>query len=289
MNASVPIVQQAGPTLKHSILAQIRQNGSSLLENAHLPTQGIDWNVETEYALPVYSDVSFLKVQGNASYHVPLWGGLALHGLIKGGYLHDLSTMENRRQKTTTTMLTPIRTKPLQPPTVSDRFYLGGPMNFRGFLPAGIGPRAKKQQQQHQPRDRPTATDAMGGDFYYTATAMASIPIGGGGSNNTSSGGSSENDPTEAPFLDNFPLRAFVFGTVGTCVGSLRSAAAGGDLFSIYTAQTLWQASRASVGVGLATNVLGNNRLELTYAIPIRYGPMDHRRNFQVGMALHVE
>merc|ERR1712238_316264 len=28
-------------------------------------------------------------------------------------------------------------------PTISDRFFVGGPMQLRGFLPAGIGPRTK--------------------------------------------------------------------------------------------------------------------------------------------------
>mmetsp|Transcript_4721 Transcript_4721/g.10066 ORF Transcript_4721/g.10066 Transcript_4721/m.10066 type:complete len:286 (-) Transcript_4721:19-876(-) len=270
LNASVPIVKQAGPSLKHSVTAQIRQNGTHL-DHAQLPTQGTDWNLESEWALPVYSDVSFWKFQGNWACHVAptILGGLAWHGLFKGGYLHAFSAAQR--------------------PTVSDRFYVGGPLNFRGFLPAGIGPRATKGGGGASSSSHHT-TDALGGDFFYTATLMASLPLGSGSTEDASTPPpTGQEEPTLSDILSSIPLRAFAFGTVGTCVGNLAHVAQqnGGDVVS--TATAVWQSSRASVGVGIATNVLGNNRLEFTYAVPLRYGPLDHRRNVQIGMSLHLD
>lgn len=48
---------------------------------------------------------------------------------------------------------------------IGDRFFLGG-NNFRGFGPAGIGPRDK------------TSGDALGGNIFYVGTAEVRFPIG---------------------------------------------------------------------------------------------------------------
>jgi outer membrane protein assembly factor BamA len=48
------------------------------------------------------------------------------------------------------------------------------------------------------------------------------------------------------------------------------------------------RSTRASAGVGVSTSALGPVRLELTYAVPLRYGPRDVRRAFQFGMGLNV-
>jgi outer membrane protein assembly factor BamA len=47
--------------------------------------------------------------------------------------------------------------------------------------------------------------------------------------------------------------------------------------------QAVLQSTRASVGVGIASSVMGP-RVEATYAWPLRYGPRDARRHFQFGM-----
>ena len=232
LHISTPLVLAAAatPQLKHAIQVEFRQNGVEL-DNAQLPTRGGDFHLQAEYALPVWSDVTFTKVQARYALHKAVDPNLSLHGIVSLGCLwgpqHGLS----------------------------DRFYVGGPLNFRGFLPAGVGPRASK-----------APSTALGGDFYYTATAMASLPL-------NDDEGSEIGEESPLP-----PLRAFCFATVGTCVGQIQKTPLSAILPS----------SRASVGLGIATNVLGS-RLEFTYSVPLRYGPMDHRRTVQLGMAVHLD
>jgi len=58
-----------------------------------------------------------------------------------------------------------------RPARISDRFFLGGPMNVRGFNHKGIGPRAS-------PLDGGVAQgDALGGDVSYNGTASLGFPL----------------------------------------------------------------------------------------------------------------
>lgn len=57
-----------------------------------------------------------------------------------------------------------------RPARVSDRFFLGGPMNLRGFNYKGIGPRAP-------PSDGGVAWgDALGGELSYNGSASVGFP-----------------------------------------------------------------------------------------------------------------
>jgi outer membrane protein assembly factor BamA len=71
-------------------------------------------------------DVGFVKMQGGASLNVPLPGTWALHGAFQMGILRSMAFGGL-----------------CGPACISDRFFVGGPMQMRGFVPAGIGPRAK--------------------------------------------------------------------------------------------------------------------------------------------------
>jgi outer membrane protein assembly factor BamA len=236
--ASPEIVSQARPTVKHSIVWDWK-SPTELVDHPLQPTYGLQAQVQTEVALPP-GDVGFWKQTAAVSIHQPILidattnlTTLGLHAATSMGYLHNLSFGGLTR-----------------PATVSDRFYVGGPLQLRGFSPAGIGPRAFKAKQHSS--DGPG--DALGGDFFYTATLMASYA----------------NASMASPAYN---ARVFGFCTVGTCVGSLQCSSP-------------WQvlaSSRASVGVGLSTLMLGP-RLEMTYAWPIRSGPRDVTRRFQFGM-----
>ena len=58
-----------------------------------------------------------------------------------------------------------------RPARISDRFFLGGPMNVRGFNHKGIGPRAS-------PLDGGVVQgDALGGDVSYRGTASMGFPV----------------------------------------------------------------------------------------------------------------
>jgi hypothetical protein len=139
--------------------------------------------------------------------------------------------------------------------TVSDRFHIGGPLQIPGFLPAGIGPRDSRggSGQSLTP-----GGDSVGGDLYYRTTLMASLPA------------------FTSVFAD---ARAFGFLAAGTCV---RQANLKDPLVDVLAS------TRASVGVGLATTALAGSRLEVTYAWPLRYAPVDARRNFQFGIGLSL-
>lgn len=124
MDASPEIVSQAGPSVKHSLSYEYRTNGR-LCDDWLNPTYGMDVHSKVEVAGPP-GDVGFVKWQGGASLNVPLPASWAFHGALQTGVLRSL----------------PFGGL-CGPPCVSDRFFLGGPMHFRGFVPAGIGPRAK--------------------------------------------------------------------------------------------------------------------------------------------------
>lgn len=124
MDASPEIVAQAGPSLKHSLSYEYRTNGA-FCDDWLNPTYGMDVHGKVEVAGPP-GDVGFCKVQGGASLNVPLPASWAFHSSFQTGVLQSLSFGGL-----------------CGPANVSDRFFLGGPMQFRGFVPAGVGPRAK--------------------------------------------------------------------------------------------------------------------------------------------------
>ncbi|KAL7572146.1 hypothetical protein ACA910_005505 [Epithemia clementina (nom. ined.)] len=307
------ILQQAGPHFKQSVVAQLSQT--------HSPTTTTcphwNWNIATEVALPDWllllghADASFVKTQLQAAWHCPIYPEhfrnntqkeeeleledpradrippststpiVTFHSLFQMGYLHHLqpssSSSSSQQQRSGSCS--------------SDRLFLGGPLPFRGFLPSGIGPRAAAV-------DDASPGPALGGDFCYTWTPMLSIPLS---STTTTSTSSSSSWP---------PFQAFVFGTVGTCVGSLshvysqirrqqqeqqqqqQQQQQSPWSFVAPSTQTAWtvlQSSRASVGCGLATTLQHETiRLEATYAIPLRYGPHDLRRNLQWSVAVNL-
>lgn len=269
-DASPAIVSQSGPSVKNSFLAEFRTNGShltktvlghdgeqmyeGLTQHPLQPTSGLQAHAEVELATPP-GDVGFFKCQSGASLHLPIIqdsinNHMAMHLSLNAGYLHSLSFGGLCR-----------------PATISDRFFIGGPMQLRGFSPAGIGPRAYPQQAATKASaGERIAGDALGGDFYYTATAMASL------------------SPTLFPQLHAMvgdqvasAVRFFCFVNAGTCVGTIRSTPVWAVL----------QSTRVSLGVGLSTTVAGP-RLEVTYATPLRYGPRDMRRQFQFGIGFSI-
>jgi len=127
-DASPEIVAQAGPSWKHSLMYQHRLN-NSLCDDRYNPTAGVDAHWAWEVAGPP-GDVGFVKGTGGAALHVPVadaMGGISLHASVNGGFIRPI----------TYGGLCPATT------SVSDRFYVGGPIQLRGFMHSGIGPRAE--------------------------------------------------------------------------------------------------------------------------------------------------
>jgi outer membrane protein insertion porin family len=124
---------------------------------------------------------------------------------------------------------------------VGNLFFVGGD-NLRGFRVGGIGP-----------RDANT-TDALGGEYYYTATTELSFPIPG--------------LPRELP----------LFGKAFVDVGSLwGSPYVNNSLFTILDSQTM----RVAPGIGIQwISPFGPIRLD--YAIPVVQDPWDKTENLHI-------
>jgi Omp85 superfamily domain len=263
--ASKEVVAASGPNVRHAFTVEYAPPSSESPTSSTAQLHG-----KLQLATPP-GDVGFCKVEGGfRTSHSPLqsWLGggplsavstaaalLQVQSSFRAGYLHRLDFGGLTGRSST---------------CLSDRFYVGGPIQLRGFGPCGIGPRASPTSTI------PSPGDALGGDFYYSGTLLASVPPnvwlpqnedGGGGG-----GGGAPQNPASSPF------RLFGFANIGTCVGHVAST----PILSIL------HSTRASVGVGLSTNALGPMRLEVTYALPLRYGPRDIRKTFQFGMGISI-
>jgi len=278
LDCSTDIAKQSGTYLKHSLEGGLYMNGC-LLDDRYDPTLGYDYHIKGEVAGPP-GDVGFMKLNCGYNWHLPvellrlmMFGvknddgyieeksrddesplvvGMALHSSFNFGILRPLtfngllgSGGEGSNSPSSPTLV-----------PSSDRFYIGGPGQLRGFLPAGIGPRSSEGGSSVP------GGDAFGGDLFYTSMLSTSIPF-----------------PTYFATLRNNGGRLFGFVNAGTCV-------AVGDQLSIMPSTTLCnrilQSSRVSVGGGISAG-LPMGRFEATYAIPIRYGPRDARKAVQFG------
>lgn len=131
-DASPDVLVASGPSLKHSVSAEYKMNGS-YTDNRFNPTIGLDSHGGVEIAGPP-GDVGFLKCWGGSSFHLPLFRKISMHMSMNGGIIQPLSfggLCSSGNGKT----------------NIIDRFYVGGPHQLRGFLPSGIGPRAQSVSQ----------------------------------------------------------------------------------------------------------------------------------------------
>lgn len=235
-SASHEIVALSGPNLTHSLSWEVRTNGEYTNER-YQPLLGADWFSKVEMAGPP-GDVGFAKAEGGGAIHIPVTedGSIALHGTCAGGYVRAFSFGGM-----------------CKPPTISDRFFVGGPMSLRGFLPAGVGPRSPNN------KDFGSVSpygDALGGRLFYTASLMASMAPPG--------------------VLGENGVRLFSFVNLGTLVGNPEGI----------PLKRILNSTRAAVGAGVsAATPMG--RFEATYAWPVRYGPKDVRRNLQFGFGFN--
>mmetsp|Transcript_28158 Transcript_28158/g.59464 ORF Transcript_28158/g.59464 Transcript_28158/m.59464 type:complete len:693 (+) Transcript_28158:43-2121(+) len=269
LDCSPEIARRAGTYLKHSMTAGLYLNGC-FVDDRYDPTMGYDAHLVGEVAGPP-GDVGFFKVKGGCAWHLPisLLGammlgvrdneysgeyvnsnedvdsptviGTSLHSSFNCGILHPLTF--NGLLQCDSSSIVPV----------SERFFIGGPGQLRGFLPAGIGPRASGGGSSVP------GGDALGGDLFYTASVATSVPF-----------------PTYFSTLRQNGARVFGFANAGTCV-SMSNGLIHGGIFN-----QILQSSRVAIGGGVSVpSPMG--RFETTYAIPIRYGPRDARRAVQFG------
>jgi hypothetical protein len=237
-DASPEIVAQSGPSLLHSIKWEFRTNGC-YTDHRYQPTVGVDVHATTEVAGPP-GEIGYAKMHSGTAIHLPLTDRFSLHATCAGGILQPLAWGGWCPR----------------PPTISDRFFVGGPLQLRGFVPAGIGPRSKLGGKSVP------GGDAMGGNLYYTASVAASIvpPLN---------------------LLSEYGIRLFTFANAGTLVMTQQQQSSSSTSPSLSVSQIV-MSTRTAAGVGISGGT-PMGRVELTYAWPIRYGPKDARRNLQFG------
>ena len=103
-------------------------------------------------------DVQFVKAEVEGQKHVAAGPEVFGFPILNFGFSYHLGTVKSYGSD---------RNRPAR---ISDRFFLGGPMNVRGFNHKGIGPRAS-------PLDGGVVQgDALGGDVSYRGTASIGFP-----------------------------------------------------------------------------------------------------------------
>ena len=152
LDCSREVASQSGTTLKHSLIGGVYLNGC-FNDDRYDPTMGYDTHIMGEISGPP-GDVGFCKMKGGASWHFPL----ELLRMIAFGGSENETTSEEEPVVIGATIHSSFNAGAICPLTfnglcnnrsfgqipLSDRFYVGGPGQLRGFLPAGIGPRAVK-------------------------------------------------------------------------------------------------------------------------------------------------
>jgi outer membrane protein insertion porin family len=230
-DASPDIVAQTGRSIKHSLLYEYRMNNK---------LDGVDLSCSAELAGPP-GDVGFAKWEGAVSYTLPLSptpsvDGVSLHFSFHSGFVKPLRFGGLCRDSL----------------CVSDRFFVGGPLQLRGFHPSGIGPRADTGGSLVA-----GGGDSLGGELFYTSMLAASAPF---------------------PFnttMKEAGLRFMCFVNTGTLSG-----------WGV-PVTSLIRSTRASVGTGVTLST-SMGKLEATYSIPLRYGPRDIRQQAQFGFGFVI-
>ena len=284
LDCSPEIARQAGTSLKHSVTGGLYLNGC-FVDDRYDPTMRYDAHLVGEVAGPP-GDVGFAKLKGGYSWHFPM---KLLHMMALGvdgnnggsGYIDDKEE-EYSSKVIGTTLHSSFNCGVMRPLTFnglvgndnnlvvpsSDRFFVGGPEQLCGFMPADIGPRASRGGSSVP------GEDALGGNLFYTSTLAASIPF-----------------PLYFAKLRHNGARLFGFANAGTCVttgGSLGGQQSSSPLLNLPVWSQVLQSSRLTVGGGVsAGSPMG--RFEATYAVPIRYGPRDARKPVQFGFGFLLD
>ena len=138
--ASASIVAEKGETILSKISTSLNYN---TIDNFMNPSEGFKSSTSSSFA-GIGGDKNYISFSNNSQYYYPYNDKQIIFGLsIDSGITLGLD----------------------QDILISDRFFLGG-NKFRGFAPAGVGPRDK------------STNDSLGGNYYYVGTAKATFGVG---------------------------------------------------------------------------------------------------------------
>jgi outer membrane protein insertion porin family len=132
--------------------------------------------------------------------------------------------------------------------SISDRFWLGGPMTLRGFNFKGAGPRTSPKRQGAE------GGDSLGGDVFWSVGASLYLPF-------------------PHKLLHAAGMRGHLYANAGNLCAWETSA------------RTLLLGARASVGAGLVFPTL-IGRIEANYSYVLRANSRDQVRRFQMGLGM---
>lgn len=189
------------------------------------PTEGSLFKLHQEFA-GLGGDVGYFKneVESQINIPLPLWPSVVLQGSFNAGHIRRMASREDDTIKTM---------------TVADRFFLGGPLNVRGFEMRGLGPSSE--------------SFAMGGLSYWAAGLhlYSALPF--------------LSQSKMSTFFDLFRLHTFF--NAGNLMSNYQFAASRGLQGNLDQAV---QNFRLTYGLGLAFMLGGVARIELNYCVPLR-------------------
>ena len=229
------------PSLKYSFFDDL------LLPNGNGTATGLAWRASTEVAgiglNPHLS--SFVKQEVDVRWSHPLshaLEGLTLNFGLKAGVMLPWPRRGWGAGRASS--------------SVSDRFYLGGAGNLRGFSAKGVGPTDARRGKGAPGRD------ALGGDMSYAAFGSLSFRL-----------------PVPPP-LAPLNLHGHVWANQGNCGALPAAGSVRGDLTRFYDGSRL----SAGVGVYLATAI---GRAEVNWCHVLKREPHDRcvaKRGLQFGL-----
>ncbi|XP_022907142.2 sorting and assembly machinery component 50 homolog B [Onthophagus taurus] len=223
-SSSFEVRENSGPTLK-SALAHILT--VDLRDDLIFPACGTLFQLNTEFA-GIGGNIGFLKNDLYVQSNISVLKDVVIQGTLGGGFLKGIG---NDMQI-----------------GMSDMFFLGGPLDLRGFQMRGIGPRADG--------------DALGAEMYWSAGLHLFTPL--------------PFRPGKGGFGDIFRTHFFVnAGNVATEKSEEK-----------YVDQ-MSKNVRLSTGLGIAVRLGQMARVEINYCFPIKFSDGDQTQpGVQFGIGL---
>jgi len=208
--AAFAVREHSGHTLKSAIKHILTVDRR---DDKIFPTEGTLFKLSQEFA-GLGGNIGFFKNELEIQANIPLAEDISIQGTFNGGLLKDL-----QGDKTF---------------NISDHFFLGGPLNVRGFDTRGIGPRSEGC--------------SLGGTLYWASGLHLYAPL--------------PFRPGKGGIGDLF--RSHMFVTAGNVGSFWLSGNLQRDL------EQVTQDFRLSYGLGLALKLGGVARIELNYCVPVK-------------------
>jgi len=209
-SSSFAVREQSGHTLKSAIrhILCVDRRDSPVF-----PTEGTLFRLTQEFA-GLGGNIGFFKNEVDVQANIPLAEDISVQASMNAGILKP-----TQGDKTS---------------TISDNFFLGGPLNIRGFDLRGVGPHSDG--------------NSLGGSLYWATGLHVYGPL--------------PFRPGKGGFGDLFRTHLFLNA------GNLGSFWLSGNMQR--DIDMLTQNFRLSYGLGLAIKVGGIARVELNYCIPVK-------------------